>query len=857
MNDDALQLRVLRSVDECEPWRQQMNALNMRSFRPCPFSTVEYLRSYVEYDEFTEPGELAPLVLLATENNCLRGYLPLRCTQESFLGSAHPKITTLTTHDCDRPHVVAEAPDLERCHALFYRHVFSAERWDFLELVDQDEANGAFPLPASLALGRHYVRRQPAVANATIPIAYNNLGSYYRAIRRKVRLNLARVVRRLMTAGSVEWLWASSANDVQLLLEDYMRIEQRSWKHAVRGTICRDPRRVAFFRTLAAEEQPMRLCVGLVVLDGLPVAGMVVGLFGDGLFGLQMCFDEQYAALAPGQLLLLLVVRQAIMLRCRFINLLHGSFHYKERWLAEVTPTWNVQVFRRNSALYAKARAGNIKHAARMLLAAPAPVACNLDKRRLELRVVDDDPLRCESRALFARLGDTLESGEHLRGAELARELPFALAGAAHRFVPTSSGPPRLRSTAVAVFDADAPPALAFTRSLGKSGVPVKVYSPLSVSVCGSSRFSVSQERCPPANDAASFIPWLAQRLRRGEVGLVAPTSDQMAFYLAELEELLPAELRSVLPPQQTVLDLLFKDRFFRRCQELHVPTPRCMFPSSIEEAADLAAVLSYPVILKPKSHVAVGGERGVVVESAEEMRRLYRPYTIPASWTTVVARYPELRLPMVQEYIALALDNLYSVSGLLGPGGELIACAVSHKTAQWPPLLGVGTIFEGCDHTRCLQEGVRAAQMLVGRGLFELELIYDPSRDEFLAIDLNPRAYGQIGLDIARGNDLPLGWYRMAKGELLHPSMQTTTKLRWIHSIPFHLGHWIGLLLGPERRELWRAYVASFGGETVDIVNERGDPLPSLVFTAKMLRHPGGLVRPFLNKEGARGVKT
>ena len=39
--------------------------------------------------------------------------------------------------------------------------------------------------------------------------------------------------------------------------------------------------------------------------------------------------------------------------------------------------------------------------------------------------------------------------------------------------------------------------------------------------------------------------------------------------------------------------------------------------------------------------------------------------------------------------------------------------------------------------------------------------------------------------------------------------------------------------------------------GPHVDVVNDFRDPLPSAPFLAVMLRHPGGLVRPFLKSSG------
>jgi hypothetical protein len=48
-------------------------------------------------------------------------------------------------------------------------------------------------------------------------------------------------------------------------------------------------------------------------------------------------------------------------------------------------------------------------------------------------------------------------------------------------------------------------------------------------------------------------------------------------------------------------------------------------------------------------------------------------------------------------------------------------------------------------------------------------------------------------------------------------------------------------------RRLRGAASVAPEAAEIVDVVHDRADRFPSIPFVATMLRHPGGLIRPFL----------
>ncbi|GAC1345380.1 MAG: hypothetical protein NVSMB23_21450 [Myxococcales bacterium] len=400
----------------------------------------------------------------------------------------------------------------------------------------------------------------------------------------------------------------------------------------------------------------------------------------------------------------------------------------------------------------------------------------------------------------------------------------------------------------VGIFDADAPTALAFTRSLGRAGVPTRVYSPRRWPVARLSRYCTEFARCPKIEDAARFLPWLEQELRSGRIALVAPTSDLVAFYAAALETSFAPAFRDRLPARAAVLDALFKDRFDAACARLGFRTPWAAYPASVEEAHDRADAFPYPSILKPKSHVGVGLERGQVVRSADELRRAYRRYPIPAAQAAACAPYPELSLPMIQEYVPGTLANLYSVSGVLGPRGQVAAVSASRKTLQWPPTLGIGIEFHASADEELLARGSALASQLLGRGIFEVEFIRDARVGDLVAIDLNPRAHGFISFDIARRNDLPALWYRLATGERVLPAGRAREDLIWTHAVPWQARRWVHRLKG--RKSAPDA--AAPAARSVDIVNDLRDPLPSAPFLAVMLRHPGGLLRPFWKEPGA-----
>jgi predicted ATP-grasp superfamily ATP-dependent carboligase len=398
----------------------------------------------------------------------------------------------------------------------------------------------------------------------------------------------------------------------------------------------------------------------------------------------------------------------------------------------------------------------------------------------------------------------------------------------------------------VAVINNGWAPTLAFAFSLGRQNVPLHFYGP------GAGRWSRYCRRhatCPPIGHADSFLPWLQTRLRSGEIARLAPTTDLIAYYMAVLREDFSAEVRRTIAPLAEIERSLLKTRFSDACRLAGQQVPSQAAPDDTDSAVSAARALGYPLMIKPKSHLVVGStERGRLIRNESELRKYYRPYPVASGQARIAAHYPELRWPLLQRYLPTARRCVYSVSGIKDADGGILAAILTCKRGQWPPDVGVSTVQSLCNDDRILAAGLGTVDKLISRGIFELELLIDG--DQLLAIDLNPRAFGFMTLDMAAGNDLPWLWWQTTINTLEPtnaPSPPRELECRFI--VPYYFGQAIHKVVGP-RSIRFRDDVTSPKIPWVSMLGHRSDPVPMLLANLGLLQllpHRGGLLRPYI----------
>jgi predicted ATP-grasp superfamily ATP-dependent carboligase len=407
----------------------------------------------------------------------------------------------------------------------------------------------------------------------------------------------------------------------------------------------------------------------------------------------------------------------------------------------------------------------------------------------------------------------------------------------------------------VAVFDIDLPPGVAFLRSLGRAGVPLVAYSVDGRAAGRYSRFAGRMRACPSVRRIDELVEFLVDGITDGRIDLIAPTSDYVAFAVAAAVDKLGIDAATLgHPDPEAVRTVLFKDRFYAQASRLGFPIPPYSTPGDAAEALAWADETGYPVVLKPRTHAGIGLRRGVVIGHADALAASFRPWPLRPGNDAVQRYETDLALPIVQRYYELGTMDVVSVTGYLACDGSLRGLGHARKVSQSPRRLGVGTMFEPIDAQPFTDQAVEVVRTILGTGIFEFEVIVDRATGGPRAVDLNPRGFGQMSLDIGRGNNLPLLWYNDVAGtSVSSPGPRRHARL-WHDALGSYTAFLVRLLRGPNRRSIAHRGWLRFKAPTVGAMHEWSDPLPGVRFVLDHLRHPRAFVRPFLMDSEMRG---
>ena len=417
----------------------QIDAVNLAAARPDPFATCEFYLNFLRRPEFAD-DRVCLWFLAAFEGSELIGYLALKETTARTPFCRTRVLDCLVGHEGDRPQVMARPAHLAAVIAEFYAWLQGCKRgWDLLELPQQDDTSALYPLPPEVRLTGYWVRDYPDWDNCTLDIRWNSLRDYFAELSKRFRSATRRQMRRLLTHGQLELLTSDNPHTTPALFELYRSIESRSWKARTAAGIASSEARADYFLGLLDARQPMRIVIQILLLDGVPIAGLISGSFVTpsvrGLYALQIAFDDRLSAASPGSVMLLLGIRHAIEGRYAFFNLLAGFGYYKSRWLARATPTRCAQIYRIGSMRFWRRICGDL---VRLLRRAGGTVQNFNPLRRAQATQADEDDAdtyavhveaTTAQRDEFSRCIASAHVGhcEHLSYQELLAALPFEL----------------------------------------------------------------------------------------------------------------------------------------------------------------------------------------------------------------------------------------------------------------------------------------------------------------------------------------------------------------------------------------------------------------------------------------------
>jgi D-aspartate ligase len=323
------------------------------------------------------------------------------------------------------------------------------------------------------------------------------------------------------------------------------------------------------------------------------------------------------------------------------------------------------------------------------------------------------------------------------------------------------------------------PSALALTRSLGRSGIPVVRIHPSRLEGSLLSRYCAAVETCPHPRSEEALVVFLLGLERRGAPEVLFPTGDDSAAFLARHQDVLRARYRLPVARPEVMSDLVDKQRQYARAQALGLPVPETYFPASAAEVRTLAARLeSYPYVIKPLvSHRwrapsvrdALGTGKGVRADA---------PHDLVAAYESV-CRVD--RRVMIQEVIGGSDDRLFTFLSYLDEQSAPLGYCIRKKIRQFPVDFGNCVLTESCFDPIVRDQSIRLLQGIGYHGLSGVEWKLDPRSGRYLLIEVNPRAVYTTAIAPACGVDLPVIAFRDLIGERVLPTDRFREGIKWI----------------------------------------------------------------------------
>jgi predicted ATP-grasp superfamily ATP-dependent carboligase len=379
---------------------------------------------------------------------------------------------------------------------------------------------------------------------------------------------------------------------------------------------------------------------------------------------------------------------------------------------------------------------------------------------------------------------------------------------------------------------------LSAVRSLGRTGIPVTVADWRRFVPARWSRYAVRTVTCPPFDGGSTgVVDWLLDFGARNPGHVLLATTDDLAWLFARHRNELNRHFRLDSPPLDSIYTLLNKWRLREACAAEGIATPDAVL-------AGTTARLEPPLLIKPQTQVLLAPhQKGRLVDRPEELEPALADFRAATRYdATFLAFDPQAAAPMLQKFVE-PQTGVYSLSGFVD--GEHFAVSASRKVLQRPRRLGIGLCFEGATVDEDIAERVLSMCRNVGyRGVFEIELLEAGTRR--MLIDFNPRFFGQMAFDVARGTDLPLLAYLLAVGDrrgldtALHASRKSLPQApkAWCDRINLALFLSVSRLCGAIDRHDAAYWARWLRGDPHDPVLDRQDVWPGVVALGRNLWH-------------------
>jgi predicted ATP-grasp superfamily ATP-dependent carboligase len=240
--------------------------------------------------------------------------------------------------------------------------------------------------------------------------------------------------------------------------------------------------------------------------------------------------------------------------------------------------------------------------------------------------------------------------------------------------------------------------------------------------------------------------------------------------------------------------------------------------PDTLEGLQESAAVLGYPLVIKPRHS---SGSRGIrVIGHAGQLLE---------SYMDIHRQFP---FPILQEYIPQG--ERYDVCLLYNKQGTARYTFVQKELRHFPLEMGPSTVQESVRYPELVELAKSLMDKLPWFGIVELEFMIDPRDGTPKLMEINPRFWNSLHLASMSGIDFPWGLYQLTMGSEVEEIVdyKLGVRCRWL--LPGDLLHFIA---NPKRMSMEPPFLGK-GAVRQDDIWSILDPMPTLGFALACLRY-------------------
>ncbi len=304
---------------------------------------------------------------------------------------------------------------------------------------------------------------------------------------------------------------------------------------------------------------------------------------------------------------------------------------------------------------------------------------------------------------------------------------------------------------------------LGVIRALGIMGVPIIAVYYNSSDMGYLSKYVTERIHAPhPEIYEEKFVRLLAESGTRFRGGLLIPASDETLATVSKHKSLLEQYYVVACTNREITERFIDKMHTYRLAEEIGVPAPKTVVPSSIEDLERYSQAVQYPCLVKPRQshrYYELFKTKMVRVDNLNQMIAEYRQATNAGLGV------------MIQELIPGGDSQVVNYNSYFWDGVPLVECT-AQQIRKAPPEFGAPRVVISKDIPEVLESGRRILTAMGFYGYSCTEFKMDSRDSTYKLMEVNGRHNRSSLLAVRCGLNFPwLQYKHLIQGELPAPT--------------------------------------------------------------------------------------